>query len=78
MFVVLGVATGPKEKGLLAGVAIGGVIAFEACWIWRIDEPCPIACAGSPQSRTVGYLDLFTCADSRAQAIGVLGHKAIT
>jgi aquaporin NIP len=30
MFVIMGVATGPKEKGLLAGVAIGGVIAFEA------------------------------------------------
>jgi aquaporin Z len=30
MFVILGVATGPKEKGLLAGVAIGGVIGFEA------------------------------------------------
>jgi aquaporin Z len=30
MFVILGVATGPKEKGLLAGVAIGGVIALEA------------------------------------------------
>ena len=28
MFVVLSVASGPKEKGLLAGVAIGGVIAF--------------------------------------------------
>jgi aquaporin NIP len=30
MLVILGVASGPKEKGLLAGVAIGGVIAFEA------------------------------------------------
>lgn len=30
MFVIMGVAIGPKEKGLLAGVAIGGVIAFEA------------------------------------------------
>jgi aquaporin NIP len=30
MFVILGVATGAKEKGVLAGVAIGGVIAFEA------------------------------------------------
>lgn len=30
MFVIMGVATGPQEKGLLAGVAIGGVIAFEA------------------------------------------------
>ena len=30
MFVILSVASGPKEKGLLAGVAIGGVVAFEA------------------------------------------------
>ena len=30
MLVILAVATGPKEKGLLAGTAIGGVIAFEA------------------------------------------------
>ena len=30
MFVILGVATGQKEAGILAGVAIGGVIAFEA------------------------------------------------
>jgi aquaporin Z len=30
MFVILSVATGAKEKGLLAGVAIGSVIALEA------------------------------------------------
>ena len=30
MFVILGVAVGAKEIGLLAGVAIGGVVAFEA------------------------------------------------
>jgi aquaporin Z len=30
MFVILGVSTGSKEKGLLAGVAVGAVIAFEA------------------------------------------------
>ena len=30
MFVILGVAVGAKEVGLLAGVAIGGVVAFEA------------------------------------------------
>ena len=30
MFVILNVATGSKEKGVLAGVAIGSVIAFEA------------------------------------------------
>jgi aquaporin Z len=30
MFVVLGVSTGAKEKGVLAGVAVGSVIALEA------------------------------------------------
>jgi aquaporin Z len=30
MFVILSVSTGSKEKGILAGVAVGSVIAFEA------------------------------------------------
>jgi aquaporin Z len=30
MFVVLAVASGAKEKGLMAGIAVGGVIAMEA------------------------------------------------
>ncbi|MBL8816264.1 MAG: aquaporin [Planctomyces sp.] len=30
MFVILNVSTGPKETGVLAGVAIGGVVALEA------------------------------------------------
>lgn len=30
MFVILAVSTGPKEKGLMAGIAVGAVIAFEA------------------------------------------------
>lgn len=30
MFVILSVSTGPKEKGLLAGIAIGAVIGLEA------------------------------------------------
>ena len=30
MFVILSVATGAKEKGLMAGVAIGGTVALEA------------------------------------------------
>jgi aquaporin Z len=30
MFVILSVSTGAKEKGIMAGVAIGSVIAFEA------------------------------------------------
>jgi aquaporin Z len=30
MGVILAVSTGPKEKGVTAGIAVGGVIAFEA------------------------------------------------
>ena len=30
MFVILNVSTGAKEKGMMAGIAIGGVVAFEA------------------------------------------------
>jgi aquaporin Z len=30
MFVILGVSTGAKEKGLMAGIAVGSVIALEA------------------------------------------------
>jgi aquaporin NIP len=30
MFVILNVATGPKERGLTAGITVGGVIALEA------------------------------------------------
>jgi aquaporin Z len=30
MFVILSVSTGAKEKGLIAGVAVGAVIGFEA------------------------------------------------
>ncbi len=30
MFVILSVSQGPKEKGIMAGIAVGGVIGFEA------------------------------------------------
>ena len=30
MFVILSVSVGPKEKGVMAGIAVGGVIGFEA------------------------------------------------
>jgi aquaporin Z len=30
MFVILSVSTGPKEKGIMAGIAVGSVIALEA------------------------------------------------
>lgn len=48
MFVILGVAVGSKEVGLLAGVAIGGTVAFEAL------VGGPISGASMNPARSVG------------------------
>jgi aquaporin NIP len=81
MFVILSVATGPQEKGLLAGVAIGGVIAFEAMFAGPISGAsmnparslAPAALSGS-----LGDIWIYLAAPVIGSAIGVLGHKAIT
>ena len=48
MFVILSVSTGAKEKGLMAGVAIGSVIAFEALFAG------PISGASMNPARSLG------------------------
>ena len=62
MFVILGVSTGAKEKGITAGLAIGSVIALEALFAGPItgdvDEPGAIARAGPRLRRLERPLDL--------------------
>ncbi|MBI3353602.1 MAG: aquaporin [Nitrospirae bacterium] len=48
MFVILNVSTGAKEKGLMAGTAIGSVIAFEALFAG------PISGASMNPARSLG------------------------
>jgi aquaporin Z len=48
MFVILSVATGAKEKGIMAGVAIGAVIALEALFAG------PISGASMNPARSLG------------------------
>jgi aquaporin Z len=48
MLVVLSVSTGPKEKGITAGIAIGGVIALEAIFAG------PICGASMNPARSLG------------------------
>jgi len=48
MFVILNVSTGAKEEGLTAGIAIGGVIAFEALFAG------PISGASMNPARSLG------------------------
>jgi aquaporin NIP len=80
MFVILGVATGSKEKGLLAGVAIGGVIAFEALFAGPISgasmNPAR-SLAPAVMSGALGDVWIYLLAPVLGSAIGVLGHKAI-
>jgi aquaporin Z len=80
MFVILSVASGPKERGLLAGVAIGGVIAFEALFAG------PISGASMNPARTLapalvsGNLAdvwIYLTAPVLGAALGALGHKLI-
>ena len=80
MFVILSVVSGPKEKGLLAGVAIGGVIAFEALFAG------PISGASMNPARSLAPAVLggemsdawmYIVAPIVGAAIGVVAHKAI-
>lgn len=48
MFVVLGVSTGAKEKGITAGLAIGGVVALEALFAG------PVSGASMNPARSLG------------------------
>ena len=48
MFVILCVSTGAKEKGIMAGVAIGGVVALEAMFAG------PISGASMNPARSLG------------------------
>jgi aquaporin Z len=81
MFVILSVSSGPKEKGLLAGVAIGGVIAFEALFAGPISgasmNPAR-SLAPAVLSGALGDLWIYLIAPVVGAAVGVAGHKAIT
>ncbi len=79
MFVILGVASGPKEKGLLAGIAIGGVIAFEAIFGGPISGALmnPIrSLAPAVVSGTMSHLWLYLIAPILGSGIGVMCKKA--
>jgi aquaporin NIP len=81
MFVILGVATGPKEKGLLAGVAVGGVIAFEALFAGPICGASmnPVrSLAPAVVSGAMGDVWIYLVAPIVGAALGVLGHRTIT
>jgi aquaporin Z len=81
MFVILSVASGPKEKGLLAGVAIGGVIAFEALFAGPISGASMNPARSLAPALVSGSLDdvwIYLTAPVLGAALGALGHKVIS
>lgn len=80
MWVVLNVATGPKETGLMAGIAIGGVVAFEAMFAG------PICGASMNPARSIGpavvsgsmqHLWIYIAAPVLGAAVAVAGWRAV-
>jgi aquaporin Z len=80
MFVILSVASGPKETGLLAGVAIGGVIALEALFAGPISgasmNPAR-SLAPAVLSGAIGDVWIYLGAPILGVAVGVFSHKAV-
>lgn len=81
MFVILGVAVGSKEKGILAGVAIGGVIGFEAMFAGPICgasmNPAR-SIAPAVVSGQIGDLWIYIAGPILGAVIGVLCHRVTT
>lgn len=81
MFVILSVSSGSQEKGLLAGVAIGGVIAFEALFAGPISGASmnPVrSLAPAVMSGAVSDVWIYIAAPVLGAALGVLASKATT
>ena len=81
MFVILSVASGPKEKGLLAGVAIGAVSAFDVLFAGPISgasmNPAR-SIAPAVVSGAINDVWIYIAAPLLGAAAGVLGNKVIT
>ncbi len=80
MFVILSVVAGPKETGLLAGVAIGGVIGMEALFAGPICgasmNPAR-SLAPAVLSGSLGDVWIYIAGPLLGAAMGVVCHRVI-
>jgi aquaporin Z len=80
MFVILGVSTGSREKGITAGIVVGSLIALEAMFAG------PICGASMNPARSLGpaivsghvaNLWIYLAAPLLAAGLGVIGCRCI-
>jgi aquaporin Z len=80
MFVILGVSTGSKENGVMAGAAVGAVVAFEALFAG------PICGASMNPARSLGpalvsghieYLWIYLASPILGAAFAVVGWRCV-
>ena len=80
MFVILSVSVGPKEKGLMAGIAVGGVIALEAMFAGPISgasmNPAR-SLAPALVSGQLAHLWIYLLAPALGAAAGVACWRAV-
>jgi aquaporin NIP len=80
MFVIINVSTGAKEKGLMAGVAIGAVVGLEAMFAG------PVSGASMNPARSIGpafvsgnvqHLWIYIVAPLLGAALGIFGCRCV-
>jgi aquaporin NIP len=80
MFVILAVSSGAKEKGLMAGIAVGGVVAFEALFAGPICgasmNPAR-SLAPAAVSGCLAHLWIYLVAPLLGSILGVLSCRAV-
>jgi aquaporin Z len=80
MFVILGVSTGAREKGITAGIAVGAVIGLEAMFAGPITGASmnPARSLGPALvSGHLGSLWLYLAAPILGAALGVIGCRCV-
>jgi MIP family channel proteins len=80
MFVILSVSAGPKEKGVLAGIAVGSVIAFEALFAGPISGASMNPARSLAPALVAGRLDslwIYLTAPVLGAALSVLACRCV-
>jgi aquaporin Z len=80
MFVILSVSVGPKEKGVLAGIAVGAVIAFEALFAGPISGASMNPARSLAPALVAGRLDslwVYLTAPLAGAVLAVLGCRCV-